>query len=91
MGSNFGIDDGQLDDYSKLQCFILGFEFGQFMEKLTWQDPFSMQVHSPGIDRMTEACVVADRRVRHRLLHDDWAIIEVAEDGAEVFKEAGDG
>ena len=74
----FGIDSGELDEFSQPKCFVLGFEFGQFMEKLKYAEPFTMRMHAPNNSRVRAALEQFERTGTIRLCHDDWIDVEVS-------------
>ncbi len=57
----FGIDNGELDDIPKHECFVLGYELAQIDHLLELPAAFEKPVHAHNQARIVEACDEADR------------------------------
>lgn len=55
---DFKIDDGQLDDCTKKQSFVLGFEFSKLYTLITKLRPSRIEenIHAPNLDRLRQLC-----------------------------------
>lgn len=53
---SFGIDNGELDDFSRQQCFVLGYELAQLDAMLEKPAGFSKPVHAANADRISRLC-----------------------------------
>lgn len=68
---SFGIDDGELDDESKPECFVLGYELAQVDAAIESGAAMSRLIHVENRDRI-EAHVIKHRRLfRWTYMHDD--------------------
>lgn len=78
----FGIDDGELDELSPQECFVLGVEWQKFYAiALRWKDgdhsPFKELCHSSGnLNRIRSLLERHAVPYRVRWLNDDWNEIE---------------
>lgn len=48
----FGIDNGELDEMDRKECFVLGVEIGMLYEELKWTFGFAVPVHAANEDRI---------------------------------------
>ena len=61
----FHIDNGELDESPKNECFVLGYELGQIDELLKHEKKqFERPVHSDNRERIEESCQDSGRRFR---------------------------
>lgn len=68
---SFGIDNGELDDFRRNECFVLGYELGQLDELLKLPDAISRPVHAANEQRIRESCRRAGREMVIGWCHDD--------------------
>lgn len=84
---SFGIDDGELDELSSQQCFVLGYELAQIDHLLEGESEIQKPVHADNRQRIETACQDAGRP--HRLnwcegdVSESWLILEVPPRAAE--------
>lgn len=80
MVEPFHVDDGELNDLTLQQVFVLGVEFEMIRAQLETGAPFERMFHSDNIDRVEKMCN-RQRRFFNIALHDDWPVLAVdAED-----------
>jgi hypothetical protein len=53
---SFGIDDGELDDCTRPECFVLGYELAHINALLGFSPAISSPVHSANADRIKRLC-----------------------------------
>lgn len=69
---SFGIDDGQLAEFSVQEAFVLGYEFCQMCHNMNVFDAGNGQLmHSANIDRVTAAAEKRGQVVTVKHLHND--------------------
>lgn len=82
---SFGIDDGQLDDISRQQCFVLGYELAQIDQLLESGEPIRRSVNAGNRERIEASCRDAERTFRINWLPGDasesWLLLDVAPKG----------
>ncbi len=78
---SFDIDNGELDEMSPQQCFVLGFELAQVDELLKQKSAISRPVHAENQRRIEKSCQDAGRRFRLNWMPADptesWLQLEV--------------
>ena len=80
----FGIDNGELDDQEKHECFVLGYALGSLMQKLLHnKSQFSALVRAENKERVERACEYANRK--YSLV---WMSGDTSEAWMELFVEA---
>lgn len=63
MFRSFHIDNGELDDLRRNECFVLGYELGQVDELLNHHpQAFSKYIHANNQDRVKQACEQSGRK-----------------------------
>lgn len=74
----FRIDNGELDEISKQQCFVLGFELAQIDALLQSGEPFKKPVHADNRERIEQFCKAEGVKYRLDWLTDDWMNLTVS-------------
>ena len=78
---SFGIDDGELDNISPQQCFVLGYELAQIDQLLTHPAAISKPVNAANRERIEAACRQSGRPCSLNWLQGDlsesWMQLEV--------------
>ena len=78
---SFGIDDGELDEISSVESFVLGYELAQIDHLLELSDAIRKPIHAHNRERIEKACVDANRQFRITWLQGDhsesWLMLEV--------------
>lgn len=79
---SFNIDDGQLDEFQKHECFVLGYELATIDALLEKKEAFCRSVHAANQDRIRAACITAKKHFRLTWMDGDpsesWMCLEVA-------------
>jgi hypothetical protein len=81
LKKSFGIDNGELDECSRQQCFVLGYELAQIDHLLESDAEIHKPVHAANRQRIEAACLDAKRT--HQLtwlpgdLSESWLLLEV--------------
>lgn len=74
----FGIDNGELDNFERHQCFVLGVEFAMFRQKLLENhSAFTDMVCDLAPERIVAMCERHGRCVETREKFDGWVSIWV--------------
>lgn len=58
---SFGIDSGELDEFSRQQCFVLGYELAQIDHLLTLNEGIRKPINADNRLRIEAACQEAGR------------------------------
>lgn len=78
----FDIDHGQIDELTRQQCFVLGYELAQIDYLLEKPEGFSRPLNADNRDRVARACEKAGRRYSLAWMAGDpsesWMQLEVA-------------
>lgn len=81
LKKSFGIDDGELDELNRQECFVLGYELAQIDSLLESNAPIHKPVHADNRHRIEAACDDAKREHRMTWLPGDmsesWLLLEV--------------
>lgn len=79
---SFQIDNGELDELSPQECFVLGYELAQIDQLLKATPEIRLPVHANNQGRIRSACDDTDRAYRLTWLQGDvsesWLLLEVA-------------
>lgn len=79
---SFNIDDGELDEFTPAECFVLGYELAQVAGLLAGGCKIHRPVHAGNQDRIKTACEKADRPYTLEWMKDDksesWMYLAVA-------------
>jgi hypothetical protein len=69
---SFGIDDGELDNETRQECFTLGYELALVREAYCKsEEGWSGPVHQQNADRIKRACRDADRTFKLHYMPND--------------------
>lgn len=68
---SFGVDDGELDPFSRQECFVLGYELAQVDSLLKEGVEFSRPVHAANQQRIEDTFDKADRYCELRWMPGD--------------------
>lgn len=74
----FFIDSGELDEISKQQCFVLGYELAQIDALLQSGEPFNKSVHADNRERIEHFCKAEGVKYRLDWVDDDWMNLTVS-------------
>ena len=79
----FDIDNGELDQLSRQQCFVLGFELAQIDALLTTGKQIHRPVNADNHSRIEKSCLDSQRQFKLNWMEGDesesWLLLEVAE------------
>lgn len=79
---SFDVDDGQLDEFRRNECFVLGYELCLIDEELKRPEPINRPIHSANQDRVRKSCEKSGREFKLTWPHDDsseeWMHLEVS-------------
>lgn len=82
---SFGINNGELDEFKRNQCFVLGFELGRIWTLAQRPEPFAihnLSYHS--VERVQKLLNHYERSYELDLNNDDWYHLTVrGTDGSE--------
>lgn len=68
----FGIDDGELADFSRQLCFVLGYELAQIEAGFHIGFVPAKPVHPQNRDRIQRLADSMDIKIEMVVYHDDW-------------------
>lgn len=69
LEKSFGVDNGELDDFERHECFVLGYELALVDERLKSGEAFSMPIHVANRPRVILSC--KGRLMSMTFCHDD--------------------
>lgn len=61
LKKSFNIDNGELDQLRRNECFVLGYELGSIDELLKLPAAFAKPVHPENQERVNKSCVDSGR------------------------------
>jgi len=82
----FGIDDEELIGFSPEMCFVMGVEYGLFLERLSSGRAFTVQAHMGNSGRIMDTARRHGREIAPRS-DGQWIIFDVCEEPQEKSDE----
>jgi hypothetical protein len=79
---SFDIDNGELDQCKKHECFVLGYELAMIDSALSQPEPISQLVHAKNRERVIKSCIESGRPYSLTWMEgdpsEDWMMLSVA-------------